>query len=86
MRVDGDAAAVVGDGNKAVRRELDLDPVGVAGKRFVHGIVDHLGEEVMQRLFVGAADIHARASAHRLEAFQNLDMLCRVAGFARRGA
>ena len=80
MRIDRDAAAVVGDGDKAVGLHLDLDPVGMAGQRLVHGIVDHLGEQVVQRLLVGAADIHAGAAAHRLEPLQHLDMLGGVAG------
>ena len=54
--------------------ELDLDPRGVAGDRLVHGVVDHLGEEVMHRLLVGAADVHAGTAAHWLEAFENLDV------------
>ena len=86
MRVDRDAAAVVGDGDEAVGRHLDLDPVGVTGERLVHGIVDDLGEEVMQRLLVGAADIHAGAAAHRLEPLQNLDVARGVAGLGRRAA
>ena len=91
MRIDRNAAAVVGDGDEAVGRHLDLDPVGMAGQRLVHGIVDHLGEQVMQRFFVGAADIHARAAAHRLEPLQDLDVLGRIAGLGapstrRRGA
>ena len=53
---------------------LDFDPVGVAGERLVHGVVDHLGEQVMQRLLVGAADIHAGPPAHRLEPFEHLDV------------
>ena len=74
MRIDRNAAAVVGDGEKAVGRQLDLDAVGVAGHRLVHGIVDHLGEQVVHRLLVGAADIHAGTAAHRLEPFQHLDV------------
>ena len=74
MRVDRDAAAVVGDGQIAVVRELDLDAGGVAGDRLVHGVVEHLGEEVVHGLLVGAADIHAGAPAHRLESFQHLDV------------
>ena len=62
--------------------KLDLDPVGVAGERLVHGVVDHLGEQVVQRLLVGAADIHARPPPHRLEPFQHFDMLGGVARFA----
>ena len=73
----------------AVGAKLDLDEGGVAGQRLVHGIVDHLGEQVMQRLFVGAADIHAGAAADRLEPLQHLDMMRRIAALgatAARGA
>ena len=80
MEIDGHAAAVVGDGDEAVGLHLDFDPVGMAGERLVHGVVDHLGEQVMQRLLVGAADIHAGPPAHRFESFQHLDVLCGVAG------
>ena len=88
MRIDRDAAAVVVDGDEAVGFHLDLDPVSVAGQRLVHGVVDHFREEVMQRLLVGAADIHAGPAAHRLEPFQHLDVLGAVAGVrrCRRGA
>jgi hypothetical protein len=65
---------------KAVGFHLDLDPVGVAGQRLVHGVVDDFGEQVMQRLLVGAADIHAGAAAHRLKPFQHLDVLGGIAG------
>jgi len=57
----------------------------MAGERLVHGVVDHLGEQVMQRLLVGAADVHARPSAHRLKPLQHLDVLGGVAGFRRAG-
>ncbi len=83
MRVDRNAAAIVGDGEKAVGRKLDLDPIGMAGERLVHGIVDDLGEQVMQRLLVGAADIHAGPPPHRFEAFEDLDVLGRIAGLTR---
>ena len=54
----------------------------------VHRIVDDFGEQVVQRLLVGAADIHAGAAAHGLQALQHLDVGCRVGvrgvdGFAR---
>ena len=86
MRVDRDAAAVVGDGDETVGLHLDIDPVGVAGQRLVHGIVDDFGEQVMERLLVGAADIHTWPAPDRLEPFQNLDMFCRIAGLGRRAA
>ena len=64
---------------KAVGVKLDLDERGVALQRLVHGVVDHLGEQVVQRLLVGAADVHAGAPPHRLEPFQHLDVLGGVA-------
>ncbi len=80
MGVDGDAAAIVGHGEEAVGGQFDLDEGRMARQRLVHGIVDHLGEQMMQRLFVGAADIHAGPAAHRLQAFQHLDVGSGVAG------
>ena len=80
MRIDRDAAAVVGDGQKAVGAQFDLDERRMPGKRLVHGVVDDFGEQMMQRLFVGAADIHAGAAAYRLEPFEHLDIGRGVAG------
>ena len=74
MRIDRDAAAIVGDGQEPVGRKLDLDEGGVAGHRLVHRIVDDFGEQVVQRLLVGAADIHAGTPPHRLQPFQHLDV------------
>ena len=84
MRVDRDAAPVVGDRQEAAFLELDLDEGGMAGDRLVHGVVDHFGEEVMQGLLVGAADIHARPAPNRLEPFQDFDGGRVVAGLGRR--
>ena len=80
MRIDRDAAAVVGDGQKTVGGQFDLDEGGVPGQGLVHGVVDDFGEQMVQRLFVGAADIHAGPAAHRLQAFQHLDVGRGIAG------
>ncbi len=79
MRIDRDAAAVVGDGDETVGVELDVDEGGVAGQRLVHRVVDHFGEQVVQRLLVGAADVHAGPPADRLEPLQHLDVLGGIA-------
>jgi hypothetical protein len=47
--------------------------------RLIHRVVDHLGEQVMQSLLIGAADVHARPAAHGLEPLQHLDVGGRVA-------
>jgi hypothetical protein len=85
MRVDRDAAAVVAHLDRAVGEQLELDAVGVVMDRLVHRVVEHLGDQVMERALVGAADIHAGALADRLEAFEDLDVLGGIGGRRRVG-
>jgi hypothetical protein len=73
MRVDGDATAVVADGDGVIGMQLHLDAGGMAGHRLVHGVVEHLGHQVVQRALIGAADIHAGALADGLQPLQHLD-------------
>jgi hypothetical protein len=46
--VDRNAGAVVGDGDRVVGVEDDLDQVGTVGERLVDGVVDDLVDEVME--------------------------------------
>ena len=72
--VDRDTAAIVGHRDRAVGIDCHLDPSGVAGQGLVDRVVDDLEHHVMQaRAVVGVADVHARAHAHGLEPFENLD-------------
>ena len=73
MRIDRDAAAVVADRDRVVFVQLDFDPGGVARNGLVHRVVQNLGHKMVQRPFVGAADIHAGTFANRFEPFENLD-------------
>ena len=41
---------------------------------------------MVQRPLIGAADIHAGAAAHRLEAFEHLDIGRGIAGLGAGGA
>ncbi len=85
LHAGGDAAAVVGDADRVVAVDGDDDVVAVAGQRFVDRVVDHLEHQVVQAGAVGrVADVHARAFAHRLQAFQDLDRALAVA-LARAG-
>ena len=86
MRLDRNSAPVVGDAEKPVRLECHVDERSVAGDRLVHGVVQHLGKEMMQGRLVGAADIHAGAAADRLKPFEDLDRGSRIPGLARRDA
>ena len=51
-----------------------------AGQGLVHGVVDHLVDEVVQAQDTGRADVHPGALADRLQALQDRDVLCVVAG------
>ena len=69
----------------AIGLQRHLDAAGMAGDGFVHGIVEHFGGEMMQRALVGAADVHARPAAHRLQPFEHLDMAGVIVGRAGGG-
>ena len=84
MRVDRHAAAVIGHAQRAVGFEFHFNAIGKARDRFVHRVVEHFGEQVMQRALIDTADVHTWAFAHRFEAFENLDILCGVAIFRGR--
>ena len=46
----------------------------VPGQGFVDGVVYDLVHQVVQARGTGGTDIHARALAHSLQTFQNLDL------------
>jgi len=49
--------------------------VAVAGEEFIHRIVQHLADAVVERALVGAADIHARFFAHGVETFEGTQVV-----------
>ena len=73
--IDGNAAAIVGDGRGVVPVEGDLDVVAEAGQRLVDGVVHDLPNEMVEAPVVGGPDVHAGAPPDRLQALQNLDGL-----------
>ena len=80
MRVNRNATPVIAHHQHVAVFQRNLDGAGVTGHRLVHRIVDDLGGQMVQRAFVGAADIHARPPAHRLQALQNLNVLGGIVG------
>src|SRR5262249_50786689 len=81
-----DTAAVVGDGHVPVGAEVHFDAGGVAGDGLVHRVVDDLGEEVVEGIAVGTADVHAGAAADGLEPFEDFDVGRGIrTGLCRRG-
>ncbi len=83
MRIDRYAAAIVCHREIAILLKIDIDEIGVASHRFVHGIVDDFGEKVMQRPLIRSANIHAGAAANRLKPFENLNIRSTIAAAAR---
>ena len=78
MTADGHAPSVVGDLNRAVRENSNLDVARVACHGLVDRVVDDFPDEVVQPAGVGRADVHARASPNRIQAFEDLDAGCVV--------
>src|SRR5207248_3134324 len=80
--VDRDPGAPVADGDRVVRMDPDLDQVVPAGHRLVDGVVDDLGDEVMEAAKAGRADVHPGPEPDRLESFEDGDVLCGVGSFS----
>ena len=83
--VDGDAAAIVGDGQAAIALQRYLNAAGMAGDGLVHGVIKDFGGQMMKGAFVGAADIHSRAAADGFQPLQHLDMAGVVIAGGRGG-
>ena len=48
------------------------------GKRFVHGVINHLKDQMVETADRGISNIHPRPFANRLQTGQNLDMVSPV--------
>jgi hypothetical protein len=75
MDIHGNAAAVIVHSNTAIRVNGHRDPIADPCQGFVNGVIDNFIHQMMQGFLVGAAHIHTRAAANRLQAFQNLNIL-----------
>src|SRR5579864_4707761 len=73
VHVDGNAAAVVRDGDGIVIVDDYVDFVAVARQRFVDRVVANFPDEVMQAEFAGRANVHGGTFAHRFDAAKNFD-------------
>ena len=78
LDVHRDAASVIGDGDGVPGVNGNGDVLAVPGQCFVNGIVHNFIDQMMQTGRGGGADIHTGALAHRLQAFQHLNLLCTV--------
>ena len=75
MHPGWDAAPVVDDRDAAVNMDHDLDRLAEAGHVLVNTVVDDFVHEMMQAVDAGAADVHRRPLPHRIEPFENFDLI-----------
>ena len=77
-------APVVDDGDRAFGVNGDVDRIAVTREMLVHGVVDHLPNEVVKPgPIVRIADVHPRPLPHGLETLEHLDRTLVVAGCGR---
>ena len=69
-----DTTTVIQYGNGVVGVDGNGDFCTEACQGFVHGIIHDFVYQMVEPLFTGGADIHARAFAHRFQTFQDLDL------------
>jgi hypothetical protein len=86
MDVDRNAATIIRDSDRIVGVNHQADLAGVAGERFVDGVVDDFVSEVMQPARRRRTDVHSGTFAYRCESLQNLNLSSVVSGFAGRGS
>ena len=78
VRIDRDPAPVVDDAATTVGEQRDVDARRVTREGLVDRVVDDLVDQVVQPARTGRTDVHPRPFAHRLEAFENGDVLGHV--------
>ena len=64
--VDGNAAAIVDDGDGVIDVDDDVDFLGVAGESLVDGVVDDFVDQMVQAHLAGRADVHGGTQTHGL--------------------
>jgi len=70
-----DSSAIVLYGYGSVLMNGDLDPIAHPRQRLVNRVIHYLKYEMVQAALVGAADIHAGASTHGLQALEHLNVV-----------
>ena len=74
--VDRDAPRMVAHFDTVIGMQDDFDDRAVPTERLVDRVVDDLPQTVHQAPRIGGADVHARAFAHRFEAFEHREVSC----------
>ncbi len=75
VNAGGNSAPVITHADHIIRQNFTLNMGADAGKRLVYRIINNFIHKVVKSPGPGGADIHARPFAHRLKAFQHLNIL-----------
>ena len=75
VHVHRNAATVINDSNRIANMDDDVNVFAVPGQCFVNGVIHDLVHEMVQPALAGIANVHRRTFAHRLDAFQFLDLV-----------
>ena len=79
MRVHRNAAPIIAHHQPIIGFQRDLNAVGMAGHGFIHRVINDLGRQMMQRVFIRAANIHAGATPDGLQPLQHFNILGGIA-------
>ena len=72
VHIDGNAAAIVHDGDGIIGMDSDVDFIRKAGHGFVDGVVHNFPDEMVQSHFAGGADVHGGTQDERLRGRREL--------------
>ena len=69
VHVNGDAAAIVRDGDRMVGVNDAVNLGAITGEGFIDRVVDHFVDKVVQAHLTGGTDVHGGALAYCFKAF-----------------
>jgi hypothetical protein len=75
VHVHGNAAAIVRDRNRVIAMHNDGHEVAVTCQGFVHRVVNHFPNQMVQSDGPGGANVHRRPLPNRFQTAQNLDAI-----------
>ncbi len=78
MHACRNTTAIILHADGIVFQNLDIYAIAVAGHGFIDTVVYHLIHQVMQAALANVSNIHGRALADGLQAFQHLDTVCGI--------
>ena len=81
MLLNRDATTVVDDRDRVVGMNEHLDMVAITSEGFVNRVIDYLVNQVMKATWAGSTNVHARALANGVKAFEDLDRIRAVVFF-----